>query len=457
VKREYLNLTFGETDIRMRKRRRRRRIFLMMLLFLFGGTVGLGTWRYGGVAGLTRRVQLEARQYLPEPPRPTAAPTLSTAVTVDVRAFVAAIAPETATPAVTPTLWPTDTAEPDMTPVLPTETATPFPSPTSEPTATPIYQVAAESVYIDRFTHNWQGWNNCGPATLTTYLSALGTHVTQDDVAAVLKPNVDDKNVDPAEIAAHARSYGYEVRVLVNGTPERLKLLLSNGYPVMLETWLEPEPNDGFGHYRLVVGYDDAVQEWIVSDSYVSENVKMPYEGIRISYEEMNGVWSVFAQTHIVVYPPADAPLIDAIIGEDIDPDRMWLNALTTYQLAVQADAEDPFVWHNLGTALVELGEMEQAAVAFDQARTLGLPWRMFWYQFGAYEAYHAIGRYDDVVGLANATNDTGGGGEEVYYWKGMGLAALGDNDGASQAWRYALWWYPEYEPAVQKLVELEG
>jgi len=132
----------------------------------------------------------------------------------------------------------------------------------------------------------------------------------------------------------------------------------------------------------------------------------------------------------------------------------MWQNGLAQYQQDVQEEPENSFAWHNLGTVLVGVGEMEQAAVAFDQARTLGLPWRMFWYQFGAYEAYTAVGRYEDVVGIAEATHESGGGGEEVYYWKGVGLAALGDESGAAQAWRYALWWYPDYEPAVAALRE---
>ena len=38
------------------------------------------------------------------------------------------------------------------------------------------------------------------------------------------------------------------------------------------------------------------------------------------------------------------------------------------------------------------------AASAFDEARRIGLPYRMLWYQFGPFEAYLRVGRYQDVI-----------------------------------------------------------
>jgi tetratricopeptide (TPR) repeat protein len=87
----------------------------------------------------------------------------------------------------------------------------------------------------------------------------------------------------------------------------------------------------------------------------------------------------------------------------------------------------------------------EGAAVAYDQARLLGLPPRMLWYQFGPYEAYLAVGRHDDVRALAEATLATQGGRnvEETYLHLGRALAALGDHAGASAAWRRVVELHP--------------
>jgi hypothetical protein len=96
-------------------------------------------------------------------------------------------------------------------------------------------------------------------------MSYFGSKLSQADVAAVLRPYRDDKNVSPDEMAAYARARGLQAIVRVNGDADRLKRLLSAGVPVLLETWYEPKPNDGMGHYRLLVGYDDAAREWIAT------------------------------------------------------------------------------------------------------------------------------------------------------------------------------------------------
>ncbi|MCB0152601.1 MAG: hypothetical protein KDE01_33705, partial [Caldilineaceae bacterium] len=81
-----------------------------------------------------------------------------------------------------------------------------------------------------------------------------------------------------------ARGQGYEATLLVNGNADLLRTLVSNGLPVLLETWHEPEPNDGLGHYRLLVGYDDAAQQWTLYDSYDAAGLVSTdaYQGIRM-------------------------------------------------------------------------------------------------------------------------------------------------------------------------------
>ena len=94
---------------------------------------------------------------------------------------------------------------------------------------------------------------------------------------------------------------------------------------------------------------------------------------------------------------------------------------------AAAATPDDALAWFNLGSDLVALGQFEPAAAAYDRARQIGLPWRMLWYQFGPYESYHAVGRYDDVIALADTTLATANNLEESYYWRGMSRLAQGD------------------------------
>jgi tetratricopeptide (TPR) repeat protein len=117
----------------------------------------------------------------------------------------------------------------------------------------------------------------------------------------------------------------------------------------------------------------------------------------------------------------------------------MWEGALARTQDELARDAADPFHWFNLGTDLVALGRYPEAADAYDRARQLGLPWRMLWYQFGPFPAYYGVGRYHEVVALADATLRITTHVEELHYWRGMALAALGDTRAARTSLERAL------------------
>jgi tetratricopeptide (TPR) repeat protein len=113
------------------------------------------------------------------------------------------------------------------------------------------------------------------------------------------------------------------------------------------------------------------------------------------------------------------------------------------------------FFWYNVGASLRSLGRHAEAAAAYDQARQLGLHFRMLWYQFGPYESCYAAGRYEDVIALANATLATASNLEESYYWRGKALLALGDVDGARSDFRTALRYHEGWAPATSALADL--
>jgi tetratricopeptide (TPR) repeat protein len=213
------------------------------------------------------------------------------------------------------------------------------------------------------------------------------------------------------------------------------------------------------GHYRLVNGYDDAAGEWILHDSYVSDGIdpQQPYPGIRIPYDELARLWRVFNGTHVIVYDAQRAPIVQEIIGPDMDDATMWQRALEQAQADAQQAPGDAFAWFNLGSSLVALGRHGEAAMAFDQARVIGLPWRMLWYQFGPFQAYFESGRYDELIALADATIATAGNIEETFYWKGKGLQAKGDLEAARQNFQRAVELNSNYPAAQQALAELGG
>ncbi len=346
-----------------------------------------------------------------------------------------------------PTSEPTPPPPPTPTPI---GTATPAPTPTALPV----------QASLPPLTHTYQTWNNCGPATLSMALRYFDRTETQADAAAFLKPDPEDKNVSPDEMAAYARSLGLEATVRVGGDLTRLKQLLGAGFPVLVETWFIPEPGDQMGHYRLLTGYDDASGHFIAHDSYNGPNVHLEYA----AFDEL---WRVFNRVYLVIYYPDQAGQLAALLGDEMNDAAMYARALDTARLeALNPSAEcvayedcadaAAFAWFNVGSNLTHLGRHADAVAAYDQARVLGLPWRMLWYQFGPYRSYYAVGRYDDVITLANVTLGVVDNLEESHYWRGMTYLAQENSGQARADFQAALKYNPHFTLAAEALESLE-
>lgn len=388
--------------------------------------------------------------YLPEPlqrlrekPHPETLPTSVLSATL----FVPSPRPPTPSPAAPPTETPT----PPPT-SLPTET--PAPSATPSPTLPP-------RVVLTGIRHEHQGWNNCGPTTLAMALSYWGRDETQYDLVPLLKPDPEDKHVDAVDMEAYARDVGLGIIVRVNGSVDRLKELLRAGFPVIVASWHVRDASDQLGHYRLIAGYDDATSEFILQDSL--DGPDLP-----IGYQALDELWRVYNRKYVLVYPPEKSDALAGVLAGDLDDAGMYERAVEQAHF----EAANPpgtcvayakcgdwvaFSWFNAGTSLTSLGRHAEAAAAYDQARQLGLPYRILWYQFGPYESYQAVGRYDDVIALADATLATARNLEESYYWRGMARLAQGDTRDARADFGAALRYHEGWPPAMAALAEMDS
>lgn len=347
-------------------------------------------------------------------------------------------------PAATPTPQPMPIAasfiEPEGTSTQTSGLAAPA-VPSSTPA--PSFPLPGPSALLAGIRHEHQTWNNCGPATVSMLLSYFGRTETQRHAARFLKPDREDKNVSPDELAAYARSLGLEARVIAGGDLNLIRTFVANGLPVIVETWFIPEPNDEMGHYQLVIGYDE--DELIFYDSYQGPDVRAPIA-------QFDPLWKVFNRTMLVAYTAPTRLLVEAILGERADERMMYEHALAQAQAEVAADPRDKFAWFNVGTNLLALGDVAGAADAFDKARALKLPWRMLWYQFGPYVAYFELGRYADVIELATATLRRTKNLEESLYWRGRAYAAIGNVKAARADFQAALRFNPHYAAAREAL-----
>jgi tetratricopeptide (TPR) repeat protein len=398
---------------------------------------------------------------LVETPLPTAIPAAQvTAVPIAADIFQPVTATPTAVSEPPATFTPRateDAATPTAVPPTetPTATATSSPTPTSTPPST---------AHIDGLRIIAQTFNNCGPANLAMALNYFGHNVSQAEVGGVVRPIREDANVSPWELTAYANDHTpLAADYYAGGDIELLKRLVAVGFPVIVEKGYMPSERLGWmGHYLTLVGYDDANQTFTGMDSYLG-----PWDssGRTVTYDELLTYWEQFNYTFIVVYPPEDRDQVEALLGPDmLDRETMWRLAGQRAQTAVTTDPDNPFAWFNLGTNLTRLGELtgnqlyfDNAAAAFDQARSIGLPWRMLWYQFEIYNAYLATKRYEDVIALANITVSGAGDRiiEESFLYRGHAYRALGNLAQARLDYRQALTLNPNFAAAQTVLNEV--
>lgn len=325
--------------------------------------------------------------------------------------------------------------------ISPTQTITPLP----------------QKINLIGIQHEYQTWNNCGPATLSMALSFWGWNGNQQPIAAFTKPNPRDKNVMPYELVAFVEEKTQlQVITRVGGNSGLLKRFLASGFPVIIEKGFQL-PKDGWmGHYELVTGYDDANERFTLQDSYFGPDQAM-------TYDELDTNWRAFNFTFLVVYPEERQEEIESILGPHIDEEYNFRAAAewASGEIYALTGRDQFFAWFNRGTNLMRLQDYMGAAAAYDQAFELypGIPekqrpWRMMWYQTGPYWAYHYTGRYTDVINLATKTLDAMSEPvlEESYYWRSLARMALGDNKGAIKDLEASLGYHPGFEPSLTQL-----
>jgi len=410
-----------------------RRVWWLLLI----GIMAVGGWlAFEYIPGVHFRVMVAwAKAYDTFVPHEDVLPTAEANSAVPTFSFVPPTAVATSTPEAVATAASLN--------ITPTATLSPTPIP--------------DKVLLTGVRHEQQYFNNCGPTTLAMALSFWGWEGDQHTIRPYLRPNKDDKNVSPEEMAVYLTPNGFDSVVRVNGDIETLKRFVAAGYPVILEKGLVCHAGadrcEGWvGHYSLVVGYTG--KRILLEDSFLGSGLEMTNQDLLID-------WRAFNYTYIVVFPAGAErrAQVLSLLGEAVDVERNYEAALARAEVeaANSQFSKEAFAWFNAGSSLVALGDYADAAVAYDQARHAGIPSDLLWYQTGPYQAYAGVGRYEDVEHLASFAISTAhlSGVEEAYYWRGKAREALGQPEQALKDYRSALEYNLNYQPAEVALVLL--
>ena len=352
--------------------------------------------------------------------------------------------------------------------LTPTATLTSTPGPTSTPTSSPTPTIEPtpipESVQLKGVRHEYQKWNNCGPANLSMALSYWGWVGDQRDTAAYLKPNPRDKNVMPYEMAGFVEDKtDLHVVVRVGGDLDLIKRFIAADFPVLVEKGFEGPGFDGWmGHYEVLTGYDDARSRFTAQDSYIMADLP-------VAYDDLLANWRAFDYLYLVIYPPDREAGVMSLLGPNADEtyNNRAAAQKASDEIYTTSGRDQFFAWFNRGTNLVRLQDYAGASEAYDEAYALDAqlavtdpkhrPWRMLWYQTGPYFAYFFTGRYGDVINLATQTlvNASEPALEESWYWRARARAATGDTAGAIDDLRTSLGYHPGFAPSLELLQTL--
>ncbi len=369
---------------------------------------------------------------------------------------IAATATETP-PTPTPLSATPTTTAPTATPTTTTPQVATTP-PTNIPASNATNSALPDRSELFQLNYQRQTWNNCGPANITMALSHFGWQKDQSVAATHLKPGgKEDKNVSPSEIVEFVeRETDLSALARVGGDLELLRTLAIERFPVIIETGFRPEGYDWIGHYRTLAGYDHTVRQFFLYDSFIGPDQSNGI--IKQSYTDLDEDWQHFNRLFIVIYEPAREERLLEILGTRASERGAAEWALDVAWAEARAQFNLGYAWFNIGASLTLLEKPAEATRYFDEARRVGIPWRMTWYRFTPYEAYFKAGRFADLQALLEATFNNGGEFvEETYYWRGRLLAAQGDAGGARYNFRTALIRNPNYEAARQALASLNA
>jgi len=238
--------------------------------------------------------------------------------------------------------------------------------------------------------HLWQSLNNCGPAAVVMALSTLGIEADQEEARLALRGADVRRGMGPGPVDPWVKQlYGVRAVSRLNGTIDLMKHFVANGFAPMVTQWMQDPAISRIAHWRIVRGYDDALNVFYVNDPMLGANVAL-------SYDWFNANWQAFSYRWMVLYWPADAEQVQRIVG----PDWSELAMRDRFYARAKADAQaqdTSSAWLAYGEAAYQDGWFAEAVAAFERGMQLGSATGVFTVRSSYPLALRALGRQTDA------------------------------------------------------------
>lgn len=263
-----------------------------------------------------------------------------------------------------------------------------------KPTLPPVPQ----SKILTGGNHVFQTFNNCGPAALSMTLSYYGIFVSQEVLGDEIRPYQiaggvnDDKSATLYELARKGQEYGFAAYHRPGGDVNLISHFLANDIPVITRTLTAV--GEDIGHFRVIKGYDEHRRVVIQDDSLQGKDLEY-------SYDEFRNLWAAFSYEYLVLIPKEKVERAELIMGENLDEETAWKNALKASERQILTDPNDIYAKFNKHVALYNLGQYSEAIKIYEQIES-SLPPRTLWYQIEPIVAYQKLGMYGKVLEMTD-------------------------------------------------------
>lgn len=332
------------------------------------------------------------------------------------------------------------TKNPDLS--LSTITVTPTPTPFETSISLPLkYQIPGG-------THAFQTFNNCGPASLSMALSFYDIFVSQKELGDELRPWQnpqginDDKSVTLPELAKKATDFGLVAFYRPGGDIDLLKKFIVNNLPVITRTLTKT--GEDIGHYRVVYGYDDSVNQIVQNDS-------LQGKALTFSYKNFMGLWKPYGYEYLVLVSPDKQKVVETMLGVNKNETTAWRNAVVNLEKDLIANPNDTFIKFSLSVAYYNIGEYQKSINFFEEVEP-DLPFRTLWYQIEPLLAYQKLKKYDELLPRIEKIFTNGNRAfSELYQIRGEVYLDQGKVGEANAEFEKAILYNHNFSPEILK------
>lgn len=254
----------------------------------------------------------------------------------------------------------------------------------------PVPAPALRAAHLGPMKHVWQSLNNCGPAAVVMALSTLGIDESQEAARLALRGTDPRRGMGPQGVGPWVEQrFGLDSVWRIGGTNELLKRLVANGFAPMVTQWMRDPAVSRISHWRTVRGYDDAKGVFYVNDPMLGNDVALSYAWFAKN-------WQTFSYRYMVIYRPADEPLVQAIVGEDWSDVRMRERHYARAMAEARAQGTSA-AWIAYGEASYQFGLFEEAVMAIEKGLSLGSGTGIFMLRSSLPNALRALGRVEEA------------------------------------------------------------